>query len=28
MNGAQEGDANKVGQDMIYQLVEHLKRKT
>jgi len=28
MNGAQESDANKVGQDMIYQLVEHLKRKT
>ena len=27
MNGAREGDANKVGQDIIYQLVENLKRK-
>ena len=27
MNGAREGDANKAGQDIIYQLVENLKRK-
>ena len=27
MSGAREGDANKAGQDIIYQLVENLKRK-
>jgi hypothetical protein len=27
MHGAREGDANKAGQDIIYQMVENLKRK-